>query len=182
MESTGAFLTKESAAKHFKGGAKKVVMSAPPKDDTVRWLVLMSDRSTGAWRGVAVRGDALIHPPQPNRTTPHHTTPERRQPIYVVGVNHEKYDPSETVVSNASCTTNCLAPLAKVVHDNFGIQEASPVPFAAFIWSRAWCVRERAIDQRRSCKRPAHPIIDGGRPLTSRPPPTYPHLYTLNRA
>jgi glyceraldehyde 3-phosphate dehydrogenase len=71
-------LTKEKAAQHFVGGAKKVIMSAPPKDDT---------------------------------------------PVYVVGVNHQLYTPDQRIVSNASCTTNCLAPLAKVVHDNFGIVE-----------------------------------------------------------
>merc|ERR1712113_215111 len=63
---------------HIKGGAKKVIISAPPKDDV---------------------------------------------PIYVVGVNHTEYKTSDTVVSNASCTTNCLAPLAKVVNDNFVIVE-----------------------------------------------------------
>ncbi|VWU49984.1 glyceraldehyde-3-phosphate dehydrogenase [Hepatocystis sp. ex Piliocolobus tephrosceles] len=78
-ESTGVFLTKELASGHIKAGAKKVVLSAPPKDDT---------------------------------------------PLYVMGVNHEKYDDKHTIVSNASCTTNCLAPIAKVIHENFGIVEA----------------------------------------------------------
>lgn len=78
VESTGKFLTEEGAAKHFTGGAKKVVMSAPSKDKT---------------------------------------------PMFVVGVNHNSYKPELKVVSNASCTTNCLAPLAKVIHDNFGITE-----------------------------------------------------------
>ena len=77
-ESTGVFLTQEKAALHMKGGAKKVVLSAPPKDDV---------------------------------------------PIYVMGVNHHEYTKGELVTSNASCTTNCLAPVAKVLHDNYGIVE-----------------------------------------------------------
>ena len=75
VESTGLFLTKETAAKHIEAGAKKVVMSAPSKDDT---------------------------------------------PMFVMGVNQDAYQ-GETIVSNASCTTNCLAPLAKVLNDKFGI-------------------------------------------------------------
>lgn len=78
MESTGKFLTTESASKHLGGGAKKVVISAPPKDDT---------------------------------------------PLFVYGVNHKAYKADLNVVSNASCTTNCLAPIAKVLHDNFTITE-----------------------------------------------------------
>mmetsp|Transcript_6086 Transcript_6086/g.6696 ORF Transcript_6086/g.6696 Transcript_6086/m.6696 type:complete len:338 (+) Transcript_6086:165-1178(+) len=78
VESTGKFLTEEGAAKHFTGGAKKIVMSAPSKDKT---------------------------------------------PMFVVGVNHKSYTKDIKIVSNASCTTNCLAPLAKVIHDNFGIKE-----------------------------------------------------------
>jgi len=77
-EATGVFLTKESGAAHIAGGAKKVVLSAPPKDDA---------------------------------------------PIFVVGVNNQGYDRSMDVVSNASCTTNCLAPVAKVLHDNYTIEE-----------------------------------------------------------
>merc|ERR1712137_1000204 len=77
-ESTGVFTAKEKAELHLKGGAKKVLISAPPKDAV---------------------------------------------PIYVVGVNHTDYKSSDTVVSNASCTTNCLAPLTKVVDENFGIKE-----------------------------------------------------------
>merc|ERR1712226_193775 len=77
-ESTGVFTAKEKAELHLKGGAKKVLISAPPKDDV---------------------------------------------PILVVGVNHTDYQTSDTVVSNASCTTNCLAPLTKVVDAKFGIVE-----------------------------------------------------------
>jgi len=77
-ESTGVFTAKEKAEQHIKGGAKKVIISAPPKDAV---------------------------------------------PIYVVGVNHTEYKSSDTVVSNASCTTNCLAPLVKVVDQKFGIVE-----------------------------------------------------------
>lgn len=77
-ESTGVFTAKEKAELHLKGGAKKVIISAPPKDSV---------------------------------------------PIYVIGVNHKEYKSSDTVVSNASCTTNCLAPLSKVVHEKFGIVE-----------------------------------------------------------
>ncbi len=78
VESTGFFLTKESAQGHIDGGAKKVVMSAPSKDDT---------------------------------------------PMFVMGVNNKAYTNDLTFVSNASCTTNCLAPVAKVLNDNFGIVE-----------------------------------------------------------
>ena len=78
VESTGLFLTKEAAQGHIDAGAKKVVMSAPSKDDT---------------------------------------------PMFVMGVNESSYTPDMTFISNASCTTNCLAPLAKVVNDNWGIEE-----------------------------------------------------------
>lgn len=76
VESTGIFLTKDSAQGHIDAGAKKVIMSAPSKDDT---------------------------------------------PMFVMGVNNEKYTSNMNFVSNASCTTNCLAPMAKVLNDNFGI-------------------------------------------------------------
>jgi glyceraldehyde 3-phosphate dehydrogenase len=78
VESTGKFLDDAGASKHFVGGAKKVILSAPSKDDT---------------------------------------------PMFVMGVNHKDYKKDIKIVSNASCTTNCLAPLAKVINDNFGIKE-----------------------------------------------------------
>jgi len=78
IESTGLFLTKELAQKHIDAGAKKVIMSAPAKDDT---------------------------------------------PTFVMGVNNKELTADQTIVSNASCTTNCLAPLAKVLNDKFGIEE-----------------------------------------------------------
>nr|ABB69779.1 glyceraldehyde-3-phosphate dehydrogenase [Nitrosospira sp. NIJS18] len=76
VESTGLFLTKESCQKHIDAGAKKVIMSAPSKDDT---------------------------------------------PMFVYGVNDDTYD-GQAIISNASCTTNCLAPVAKVLNDTFGVK------------------------------------------------------------
>ena len=76
VEATGLFLTKETAEKHLAAGAKKVILSAPSKDDT---------------------------------------------PMFVFGVNHESYA-GEAIISNASCTTNCLAPVAKVLNDTWGIK------------------------------------------------------------
>ena len=80
VESTGAFNSQELASLHFQGGAKKVVITAPAKDEMT--------------------------------------------PTFVMGVNHWNYSADMDVVSNASCTTNCLAPLSKVIQDNFGIEQA----------------------------------------------------------
>ena len=78
IESTGAFNTTAASSAHMKGGAKKIIITAPAKDEVT--------------------------------------------PTFVFGVNHEEYDPASAVISAASCTTNCLAPLAKVVNDRFGIE------------------------------------------------------------
>ena len=78
IESTGAYCTTEKASAHFRHGAKKVIISAPAKDDIT--------------------------------------------PTFVMGVNHKRYTPEMDVVSNASCTTNCLAPMTKVINDTFGIE------------------------------------------------------------
>ncbi len=78
IESTGVFLTTEKAQGHLSAGARRVILSGPPKDDT---------------------------------------------PMFVMGVNEQTYN-GQAVVSNASCTTNCVAPLVKVIHDHFGVEEA----------------------------------------------------------
>ena len=80
IESTGVYTTTEKASAHFVGGAKKVILTAPAKDEET--------------------------------------------PTFVMGVNHELLRPDMKVVSNASCTTNCLAPLTKVINDTFGIERA----------------------------------------------------------
>lgn len=79
IEGTGAYLTTEKAQAHLKGGAKKVIISAPAKD--------------------------------------------KDTPTFVYGVNHKEYNKDMTIVSGASCTTNCMAPMMKVIEDNFGIKE-----------------------------------------------------------
>ena len=80
IEGTGAYTTTEKASRHFKGGAKKVIITAPAKDEVT--------------------------------------------PMFVMGVNHMQLQKDMLVVSNASCTTNCLAPLAKVINDEFGIEQS----------------------------------------------------------
>jgi len=80
IESTGAYTTTEKASRHFKGGAKKVIITAPAKDEIT--------------------------------------------PMFVMGVNHMQLQKDMAVVSNASCTTNCLAPLAKIIHQEFGIEQS----------------------------------------------------------
>ena len=78
LECTGKFLTQELCQPHLKAGARRIILSAPAKDDT---------------------------------------------PTYVYGVNHAKFSPEQKIISNASCTTNCLAPVAHVLHRNFGLAE-----------------------------------------------------------
>ncbi|MFZ2226704.1 MAG: glyceraldehyde 3-phosphate dehydrogenase NAD-binding domain-containing protein, partial [Candidatus Moraniibacteriota bacterium] len=78
LECTGVFQNREKAGKHITAGAKKVILSAPPKDDI---------------------------------------------PVYLLGVNENEYDPKEAIISNGSCTTNCLAPMIKILDDNFGVEK-----------------------------------------------------------
>ena len=78
LECTGVFQNREKAGKHIKAGAKKVILSAPPKDDI---------------------------------------------PVYLLGVNENEYNPDEDIISNGSCTTNCLAPMIKILDDNFGVEK-----------------------------------------------------------
>jgi glyceraldehyde 3-phosphate dehydrogenase len=78
LECTGVFEDRERAGKHIQAGAKKVVLSAPPKDDI---------------------------------------------PVYLIGVNEHEYNPKEKIISNGSCTTNCLAPMIKVLDDKFGVEK-----------------------------------------------------------
>lgn len=96
IESTGFFLTKELVSKHLIAGAKKVLLSAPPKDDDIKTIVL--------------------------------------------GVNDKEITEDEVILSNASCTTNCFAPIAKVLHDNFGIN----VGF--MVTAHAYTVTQRLVD------------------------------------
>jgi len=79
LECSGAFTKKEETQKHLDAGAKKVILSAPPKGEGV--------------------------------------------PVYLLGVNEGDYSPSEDIISNGSCTTNCLAPMIKVLDDNFGVEK-----------------------------------------------------------
>ena len=98
IESTGANNTTDKASRHFKGGAKKVILTAPAKDDAT--------------------------------------------PTFVYGVNSDEYRPDMKVISNASCTTNCLAPLAYVVHKTFGIKQALMCTI------HAATAKQKAVDSR----------------------------------
>ena len=119
IESTGAYNTTEKASRHFKGGAKKVILTAPGKDEVT--------------------------------------------PTFVMGVNHMLLHSDMKVVSNASCTTNCLAPLAKVVNDEFGIEQALMSTI------HAATAKQKAVDSRqRLAHRPLHsqqyhPLLHGCR-------------------
>jgi glyceraldehyde 3-phosphate dehydrogenase len=106
IESTGLFLTKETAEAHLKAGAKKVILSAPSKDDT---------------------------------------------PMFVYGVNHSTYA-GQAIISNASCTTNCLAPVAKVLNDTFGIKRGLMTTVHA-----ATATQKTVDGQQRLARRSRHP-------------------------
>ena len=112
IESTGVYNTTEKASVHLAGGAKKVIISAPSKDDCT--------------------------------------------PTFVMGVNHKKYTPDMNVVSNASCTTNCLAPMTKVINDTFGIRQALMSTI------HAATAKQKAVDSRADRAQRAgqhHPLL-----------------------
>ena len=104
VEATGHYLTREKAEAHLRAGAKRVVMSAPAKDDT---------------------------------------------PLFVMGVNHETYTKDMNIVSNASCTTNCLAPVCKVLNDTFGIKRGLMTTVHSYTNDQAILEKAHKKDPRR---------------------------------
>lgn len=117
IESTGVYNTTEKASVHLKGGAKKVVISAPSKDKVT--------------------------------------------PTFVMGVNHTNYKPEYDIVSNASCTTNCLAPLVKVIQDKFGIEQA----LMSTIHSAT--AKQKTVDARSKDRRTGRSVFDNIIPSTT---------------
>ena len=117
IESTGVYNTTEKASVHLKGGAKKVIISAPSKDKVT--------------------------------------------PTFVMGVNHTNYKPEYDIVSNASCTTNCLAPLVKVIQDKFGIEQA----LMSTIHSAT--AKQKTVDARAKDRRTGRSVFDNIIPSTT---------------
>ena len=117
IESTGVYNTTEKAFVHLKGGAKKVIISAPSKDKVT--------------------------------------------PTFVMGVNHTNYKPEYDIVSNASCTTNCLAPLVKVIQDKFGIEQA----LMSTIHSAT--AKQKTVDARSKDRRTGRSVFDNIIPSTT---------------
>ena len=117
IESTGVYNTTEKASVHLKGGAKKVIISAPSKDKVT--------------------------------------------PTFVMGVNHTNYKPEYDIVSNASCTTNCLAPLVKVIQDKFGIEQA----LMSTIHSAT--AKQKTVDARSKDRRTGRSVFDNIIPSTT---------------
>ena len=161
IESTGANNTTDKASRHFKGGAKKVILTAPAKDDATPTFVygVNSDEYRSDMKVISNASCTtnclaplayVIHKTfgieQSLMSTIHASAADQKAaesrggsdwrtgrsilnnniptPTFVMGVNHLKYEPTMDVVSNASCTTNCLAPMTKVINDTFGIKQA----------------------------------------------------------